>query len=416
MSENSSARTCVIDARQRREHQREPLGDAAGVDAGAVQRGAGLLAHAASSSARRRSDRVDPADRRDDVLARLAGCGSRPRGSASIGRRPRSRRRGRGRRRCRSIAATPIGSCRGARRRPRPSLAREWTQQPTSSRSGWPSTPSMAARPTPPGGPLDHTKRSPGQRPLPFAALNRDQREAPGSRHIRQRRGGNVDVGAVGPVVGALVEREGVRVLLIGSRVRRRATIVDAAADVRQQRPRNDREVEADPRRLVPDVGDGRTDGDEAPQQLAHSQSHEPLGAGSRDEGEHDDDANEHRQQVGELPRQAKEQRFLQHAPDHGECQQCARAPAAEGIDERSPSDREDDQRGQADEQRLLQHPSTEQTCHRRGTERVRQEVGRAADREPRRNEQRTTENTGDDTGNHGLPRHERRRIASAAR
>ena len=42
MSENSSARTWVIEPRQRRDHQREPLGDAAGVDAGAVQCDAGL--------------------------------------------------------------------------------------------------------------------------------------------------------------------------------------------------------------------------------------------------------------------------------------------------------------------------------------------------------------------------------------
>src|SRR4029450_907073 len=33
----------------------------------------------------------------------------------------------------------------------RPSLARPWTQQPTSSSSGWPTMPWMAARPTPPG-------------------------------------------------------------------------------------------------------------------------------------------------------------------------------------------------------------------------------------------------------------------------
>ena len=60
--------------RQRRDHEREPLGDAAGVDAGAVQGDAGLAANA-SNRAALVGGRVEPAERRDHVLARLEDGG-----------------------------------------------------------------------------------------------------------------------------------------------------------------------------------------------------------------------------------------------------------------------------------------------------------------------------------------------------
>ena len=70
MSENSSARTCVTLAGERRDHQRKALGDAAGVDAGAVQRdAAGVTGHLERREVLP-SPRKEPTERRDDVLAR----------------------------------------------------------------------------------------------------------------------------------------------------------------------------------------------------------------------------------------------------------------------------------------------------------------------------------------------------------
>ena len=74
MSENSSARTWVIGARQRRDHEREPLRDPAGVDAGAVQGHAGLLGDGVELLALL-GRRVEPAQRGDHVLARLQDGG-----------------------------------------------------------------------------------------------------------------------------------------------------------------------------------------------------------------------------------------------------------------------------------------------------------------------------------------------------
>ena len=136
---------------QRRDHQREALGDAAGVDAGAVQRDAGRLAHRVEALAARRSGGKnqpsgvttflpDSRMRVDD-----ARVGHERAVDDAVGVEGEQRRR----RRC--VAATPIGSPpeQRRRRRRRPS-SRCAPSSPTSSRSGWPSTPSMAARPTPP--------------------------------------------------------------------------------------------------------------------------------------------------------------------------------------------------------------------------------------------------------------------------
>ena len=134
-------------ARQGRDHEREALGDAAGVDARAVQGDAGRPAHRVELGplvARR----VEPAERRDQVLARLEDPGDHVYGRRRSGCRRRSRLRGRGARRRRRGPRSRGGSWPMRVPTSTPSLASLCTQQPASSRSGWASTPSIAARPT----------------------------------------------------------------------------------------------------------------------------------------------------------------------------------------------------------------------------------------------------------------------------
>ena len=111
---------------------------------------AALLARLLDAGPGLARSRVPPADRRDDVLARARGCGRPSADRPSAARRRRSRRRARAPRRRRRSRRRRSGRGRRARRRPGRPSPRCGPSSPTSSRSGWPSTPSIAARPTPP--------------------------------------------------------------------------------------------------------------------------------------------------------------------------------------------------------------------------------------------------------------------------
>ena len=138
-------------AAERRDHQREALGDAAGVDAGAVQRDAALAAGGLELRRPRRAmatGRTSPAASRRSCP--LRGC-ARPSLGLSEHRAVEDavgvhREQGVGVAwwRRRRSGAMPH---RSRRRRGRPS-PRLCTQAPTSSSSGWASMPSIAARPT----------------------------------------------------------------------------------------------------------------------------------------------------------------------------------------------------------------------------------------------------------------------------
>ena len=104
----------------------------------------------ASNCSRSSRRRVEPAERGHHVLARLEDGGHHRRDRRRSGCRGRSRPRWRAARRRRRWRSRRGRRDPAARPRSTPSLAGLWTQAPTSSRSGWASTPSMAARPTPP--------------------------------------------------------------------------------------------------------------------------------------------------------------------------------------------------------------------------------------------------------------------------
>ena len=84
MSENSSARTWVIDPDSAEMHEREPFGDASGMDAGAVEGRPGGLGDGVEGRPLGGVG-VEPPERRDHVLAGLRGCASTSSGSANSG-------------------------------------------------------------------------------------------------------------------------------------------------------------------------------------------------------------------------------------------------------------------------------------------------------------------------------------------
>ena len=95
-------------ARQGRDHQREALGDPAGVDTRAVQGDAGTPAHRVELGPLL-AGRVEPAERRDQVLARLEDAGRPRRRRRRSGCTPRSRPRGRAARRHPRWPRSPSG-------------------------------------------------------------------------------------------------------------------------------------------------------------------------------------------------------------------------------------------------------------------------------------------------------------------
>ena len=142
--------------RERRQHQRDPLGDAAGVDAGAVQRDP--PARQAASTRRRRGCETGRTSRGVTTFLPARGAGRlRPRRRAS-GCRGRSRRRWRAARRRRWWPSRRRARCRRARRRrARPSSAL-CTQRPDELELGV-GEHALDGRPADvAGGPLDHAK------------------------------------------------------------------------------------------------------------------------------------------------------------------------------------------------------------------------------------------------------------------
>ena len=138
-------------AAQRRQHQREPLGDAAGIDAGAVQRRRCPRGTRPASAATPGVSRgIDPADRRHDVLARLEQPDDVARARRAPASRRRRRRRARRSRRGCSSPSRRSGRCSQISPTSRPTLSSLCTQHPTSSSSGWASTPLIASLPTNP--------------------------------------------------------------------------------------------------------------------------------------------------------------------------------------------------------------------------------------------------------------------------
>ena len=128
-------------AAQRRQHEREPLGDATRVDAGAVQRDAAR--HGTRLRSRRRPacrpDRSSrPASRRSCPTRATRSRRACSRAPAST--RPRRRRSRRSRRACRPRSRRS-GRCQQISPTSRPTLSALCTHAPTSSSSGWASTP-----------------------------------------------------------------------------------------------------------------------------------------------------------------------------------------------------------------------------------------------------------------------------------
>ena len=176
MSENSSARTCVIDA----DNADSISGNRSVMPPGWMPVPCSVAspsAHAASIVGGRRPVGVEPADRCRRRSCRIAGSGRRPRGRRATARRRRSRRRSRAPRRRRSSrrrrsASRPISSPTSL-----PVLGVGVHPAPDQLEVGMAEDAFDRGRADAAGRPLDHTNRSlPQGCPPPFLRASPPQR------------------------------------------------------------------------------------------------------------------------------------------------------------------------------------------------------------------------------------------------